>query len=70
MVAISMGHVHLGYLSKAALTHDTARNMEPVRIDRHMADGETLLIAGGLHVVHTPVTARDRSPFFGRASDY
>jgi glyoxylase-like metal-dependent hydrolase (beta-lactamase superfamily II) len=26
--------------------------MEPVRIDRHMADGETLPIAGGLHVVH------------------
>lgn len=28
--------------------------MEPVRIDRHMADGETLPIAGGLHVVHIP----------------
>lgn len=28
--------------------------MEPVRIDRHVADGETLPIAGGLHVVHTP----------------
>jgi glyoxylase-like metal-dependent hydrolase (beta-lactamase superfamily II) len=28
--------------------------MEAVRIDRHMADGETLPIAGGLHVVHIP----------------
>jgi len=28
--------------------------MEPVRIDRHIADGETLPIAGGLHVVHAP----------------
>jgi glyoxylase-like metal-dependent hydrolase (beta-lactamase superfamily II) len=28
--------------------------MEPVRIDRYVADGETLPIAGGLHVVHIP----------------
>lgn len=28
--------------------------MEPVRIDRHIADGETLPIAGGLRLVHTP----------------
>lgn len=28
--------------------------MEPVRIDRHITDGETLPIAGELHVVHTP----------------
>jgi glyoxylase-like metal-dependent hydrolase (beta-lactamase superfamily II) len=28
--------------------------MEPVRIDRHMADGDTLPIAGGMHVVHIP----------------
>ena len=28
--------------------------MEPVRIDRHITDGETLPIAGGLPVVHTP----------------
>ena len=28
--------------------------MEPLRIDRHMADGEKLPIAGGLHVVHIP----------------
>lgn len=28
--------------------------MEPVRIDRHITDGETLPIAGGLQVVHTP----------------
>jgi glyoxylase-like metal-dependent hydrolase (beta-lactamase superfamily II) len=26
----------------------------PVRIDRYIADGETLPIAGGLHVVHIP----------------
>ena len=30
------------------------KRMEPVRIDRHMADGEMLPIAGGLHVVHIP----------------
>ena len=28
--------------------------MEPVRIDRHLTDGETLPIAGGLQVVRTP----------------
>ena len=28
--------------------------MEPVRIDRYIADGETLPVAGGLQVVHTP----------------
>ena len=28
--------------------------MEPVRIDRHLTDGEVLAIAGGLLVVHTP----------------
>ena len=28
--------------------------MEPVRIDRHIADGETLPVAGGLRVIHTP----------------
>ena len=30
------------------------KRMEPVRIDRYIADGETLPIAGGLHVVHIP----------------
>ncbi len=30
------------------------RRMEPVRIDRHIAGRETLPIAGGLQVVHTP----------------
>ena len=30
------------------------KRMEPVRIDRHLADGETLPVAGGLRVVHTP----------------
>lgn len=30
------------------------QRMEPVRIDRHLADGETLPIVGGLQVVHTP----------------
>ena len=30
------------------------KRMEPVRIDRHIADGETLPIAGGLHAVHIP----------------
>ncbi len=30
------------------------QRMEPVRIDRHINDGETLPIAGGLQVVHTP----------------
>jgi glyoxylase-like metal-dependent hydrolase (beta-lactamase superfamily II) len=28
--------------------------MEPVRIDRHIADGETLPIAGRLHAIHIP----------------
>ena len=28
--------------------------MEPFRIDRHLADGETLPLAGGLRVVHVP----------------
>lgn len=28
--------------------------MEPVRIDRHITDGETLPVAGGLRVVHVP----------------
>ena len=28
--------------------------VEPVRIDRHIADGETLPIAGGLHAIHAP----------------
>jgi glyoxylase-like metal-dependent hydrolase (beta-lactamase superfamily II) len=28
--------------------------MDPVRIDHHIADGETLPIAGGLQVVHAP----------------
>lgn len=28
--------------------------MDPVRIGRHLADGDTLPIAGGLQVVHTP----------------
>ncbi len=28
--------------------------MEPFQIDRHIADGETLPIAGGLQAVHTP----------------
>jgi glyoxylase-like metal-dependent hydrolase (beta-lactamase superfamily II) len=28
--------------------------MEPVRIDRQIAGGETLPIAGGLQVIHTP----------------
>ena len=30
------------------------KRMEPVRIDRHIADAETLPIAGGLHAVHIP----------------
>lgn len=30
------------------------QRVEPVRIDRPLADGETLPIAGGLRVVHTP----------------
>ena len=30
------------------------KRMEPVRIDCHIANGETLPIAGGLHVVHIP----------------
>lgn len=30
------------------------KRMEPVRIDRHVTDRETLPIAGGLQVVHTP----------------
>ena len=28
--------------------------MEPFRIDRHLADGETLQLVGALHVVHLP----------------
>ena len=38
--------------------------MEPVRIDRHIADGETLPIGGGLHVVHTPGHCAGQVAFF------
>lgn len=31
-----------------------AERMEPFRIDRHLVDGETLPLAGGLRVVHVP----------------
>jgi glyoxylase-like metal-dependent hydrolase (beta-lactamase superfamily II) len=45
-----------GLLSRAAyrFVWRPQKRMEPVRIDRHMADGEMLPIAGGLHVVHIP----------------
>ena len=36
------------------LVWDPQQRVEPVRIDRHIDDGETLPIAGGLQVVHTP----------------
>ena len=33
---------------------DEKEHMEPFRIDQHIADGETLPLAGGLRVVHVP----------------